>query len=106
MLSLILASAIAGAGVPPVTPEEARVRRELQAAPHAVRAFLVRRTGCNHWGGEEGYDAERAAQIAEAAHKLRCNRIEADEKRITRQYAKSRRVRWLLATTREWDNLP
>lgn len=101
MLLLLAASAMASA-----TPLEARVRREFHAAPLAVRAFLVRRAGCNHWGGEEGYDAERAAQIAEAARKLRCNRIEADEKRITRQYAKSRRVRWLLAATRDWDNLP
>ena len=85
---------------------EARVRRELHAAPRAVRAFVVRRAGCNHWGGEEGYDAERATQISDAARKLRCNRIEADEKRIKRQYAKSRRVRWLLAKTRDWDTLP
>lgn len=101
LLLMAAAAAIASA-----TPEEARVRREMDAAPHAVRAFLVRRAGCNHWGGEEGYDAERAAQIADAARKLRCRQIESDEKRIKRQYAKSRRVRWLLATTRDWDNLP
>lgn len=101
MLLLMAAAAMATA-----IPEEARVRRELDAAPRAVRAFLVRSAGCNHWAGEEGYDAERAAQIAEAARKLRCRQIEADEKRIKRQYAKSRRVRWLLATTRYWDNLP
>lgn len=101
MLLLIAAAAMASA-----TPQEARVRRELHAAPHPVRAFLIRRAGCNHWGGEEGYDAERAAQIAEAARKLRCSRIEADERRIKRRYAKSRRERWLLATTRDWDTLP
>ena len=87
-------------------PLETRVQRELKAVPFAVRDFLERRAGCNHWGGEEGYDAERAAQIAEAAHKLRCRQLDGAEKRIKRQYAKSRRVRWLLAATRDWDNLP
>lgn len=106
MLPIILASAIASAAVPSTSPAEARVRRELPAAPPAVRAFLVRRAGCNHWGGEEGYDAERAAQIAEAVRKLRCDRIEADERRIKRTYAKSSRVRWLLTATRDWDTLP
>ncbi len=101
MLLLMAAAALMTAA-----PTEARVRRELHAAPRPVRAFLVRRAGCNHWGGEEGYDAERAAQIAEAARKLRCNRIETDERRIRRQYAKSRRVRWLLTATRDWDTLP
>jgi hypothetical protein len=98
---LLMAVAMASA-----TPLEMRVRREWHAAPRPVRAFLVRRAGCNHWGGEEGYDAERAAQIAEAARKLRCRWIDADEKRIRRKYAGSRRVRWLLRTTRDWDTMP
>ncbi|WP_336894759.1 hypothetical protein [Novosphingobium sp.] len=88
------------------TPVELRVRRELHAAPRPVRAFLLRRAGCNHWGGEEGYDAERAKQIADAVRELRCSRLEADERRIKRTYAKSRRVRWLLSATRDWDTLP
>lgn len=87
-------------------PDEGRVRREMRAAPRPVREFLVRRAGCNHWGGEEGYDAERAAQIAEAARKLRCNWIDLDERRLKRRYAKSARVIWLLKTTRDWDTIP
>lgn len=100
----LMAAAMASA-TPAAPPVEQRVQRELKAVPIAVRDFLERRAGCNHWGGEEGYDAERAAQIAAAARKLRCRQIEADEKRIKRRYAKSRRVRWLLATTRDWDTL-
>lgn len=103
MATLLLMAAAAMASA---TPVEAHVRRELHAAPWPVRAFLIRRAGCNHWGGEEGYDAERAAQIAKAARELRCRQIEAEERQIKRHYAKSRRVRWLLATTRDWDDLP
>ena len=106
MLTLILASAMASGTVPPVDPVDARVHRELKSVPFAVRDLIERRAGCNHWGGEEGYDAERARQIADAVRELRCNRIEFDERRIKRKYAKSRRVRWLLATTRERDMLP
>lgn len=87
-------------------PDESRVRREMRAAPRPVREFLVRRAGCNHWGGEEGYDAERAAQISEAARKLRCNWIDLVERRLKRRYAKSSRVIWLLKTTRDWDTMP
>lgn len=97
---------MAAAAMMTASPTEARVRRALHAAPRPVRAFLVRRAGCNHWGGEESYDAERAKQIADAVHALRCNRIEPDARRIKRRYAKSRRVRWLLAATRDWDTLP
>jgi hypothetical protein len=105
MLPLIVASALASSAVVAVDPVEARVRREFHAAPRLVRSFLERRAGCNHWGGEEGYDAERARQIADAVHTLRCDRIEADERRLKRRYAKSRRIRWLLAATRDWDTL-
>lgn len=98
---LLMAAAMAS-----TTPTEAQVQRELRLVPQPVRDFLERRAGCNHWAGEEPYDAERAAYIAKAVRKLRCRRIEADERQIKRRYAKSRRVRWLLATTRDWDNLP
>ena len=105
MLPIILASAIAGAATPAMDAADARAHRELRAAPIAVRDFISRRAGCNHWGGEEPYDADRAAQIAAALRKLRCDRIEADERRIKRKYAKSRRLQWLMAATRDWDGL-
>lgn len=33
------------------------------ALPKDVSAFLERRESCDHWRGEEGYDAERQADI-------------------------------------------
>ena len=98
---LLMAATMASA-----TPTEAQVQRELKSAPHAIRDFLERRAGCNHWAGEEPYDAERAAYIAKAVRELRCRQIEADEKLIKRRYAKSRCVLWLLKTTRDWDTIP
>ncbi len=105
MLPIILASVIASAAVPTMDAADARAHRELRAAPLAVRDFISRRAGCNHWGGEEPYDADRAAQIAAAVRELRCHDIEADERRIKRKYVKSRRLQWLMAATRDWDGL-
>ncbi|MFZ6861627.1 hypothetical protein ACO0K7_03250 [Undibacterium sp. Ji67W] len=31
--------------------------------PDDVAAFLIKREACDHWRGEEGYDAERQADI-------------------------------------------
>jgi len=42
------------------------------AVQQDVRDFLQRRTDCNHWAGEEGYDAARRAEINAAYAKLRC----------------------------------
>jgi hypothetical protein len=102
MILLMIASAAMAA----TDPMEARLQRAYRAAPRPVRSFLERRAGCNHWGGEEAYDAERAQQIARAVRGLRCDRLEADERRLKRQYARSRRVRWLLSATRERDIMP
>jgi len=104
MMFLMMATAAAAMAV--AEPSEAQLHRAYKAAPRPVRSFLERRAGCNHWGGEEGYDADRTRQIADAIRTLRCDRLEADERRLKRKYAKSRRVRWLLAATRERDITP
>ena len=40
--------------------------------------------GCNHWMGEEPYDAERAKEIERAIAQLRCAELDADEAAIRR----------------------
>lgn len=51
-----------------------------------VRDFLQRRTDCNHWAGEEGYDAARKAEINANYTKLRCAVLDADEQELKRRY--------------------
>jgi len=46
--------------------------------PAAMRPLVDRYYGCQHWGGEEPYDAERAAQIEAAVTKLKCDVLDAD----------------------------
>jgi hypothetical protein len=46
--------------------------------PAAMAPLLERYYGCQHWGGEEPYDADRAAQIEAAVTKLECHALDAD----------------------------
>lgn len=62
--------------------------RALRQAPPDLRAVVERRLGCNHWGGEEPYDADRAAQIRAAADKLQCRSLERDEARMRVRHAR------------------
>ena len=51
-----------------------------------VAQYVGRREGCNHWAGEEGYDADRRAQINKAISDLKCTRLERDEKLLRHRY--------------------
>lgn len=59
----------------------------LAEAPQDVRMFIQRREACEHYAGEDGYDAARRAEIADAMRKLRCDRLDIDEQRMTGRYS-------------------
>lgn len=97
-LILLLALASAPAGAAPA--DEAVGARA--AIPADVARYIDRRRGCNHWLGEDGYDAERAREIARVVKKLACTRIDGDEARLRRRHARSPQIlkamddaRWL-----------
>lgn len=54
--------------------------------PADVSDFIRRAVTCNHWAGEEPYDEERRAQMAEAVASLRCRELDADQRALARQY--------------------
>jgi hypothetical protein len=66
--------------------EAPTLRQRLAAMPRPVAKFVERRADCNHWTGEEPYDAPRRAEIERAIRDLRCARIEEDELLIRRRY--------------------
>jgi hypothetical protein len=76
---LLAAAAIGGAGAP------AAARRA--PVPREVRSLVDRRVGCNHWGGEDPYDQERAKEINSVMRSLRCVTLDRDEARLKRRYA-------------------
>ena len=69
---------------------EEALRARVAAQPEAVRRYVERRAMCNHWGGEEPYDADRRREIARAVRVLRCTRIDRDEALLRRRYAARR----------------
>lgn len=55
--------------------------------PPDIFAWASRRLNCDHWLGEDAYDAERGAQIEAAVSDLQCDRLEADEAALVDRYA-------------------
>jgi hypothetical protein len=55
--------------------------------PKDVAALIDRIVECNHWSGEEPYDAERRKEIQDALADLKCDRLAADEARALKRHA-------------------
>ena len=56
--------------------------------PKDVAALIERVVGCNHWRGEEPFDAGRGKEISAALAGLRCSALPVDEPRAIKKYAK------------------
>lgn len=56
--------------------------------PKDVSELIDRLVGCNHWSGEEPYDAERKHEISSAIADLKCERLTKDEAAARKRYAK------------------
>lgn len=61
----------------------------LAQIPEDVKLFVERRLQCEHFAGEDQYDASRAAEINAAWRRLQCDRIDADEIRIRNKYTRN-----------------
>jgi cytochrome c556 len=59
-----------------------------KSQPKDVRELIDRLVGCNHWSGEEPYDAERKHEISSAIVDLKCARLPKDEAAARKRYAK------------------
>ncbi|MDB5499429.1 MAG: hypothetical protein JWP28_3460 [Phenylobacterium sp.] len=75
--------------------------RELRRLPHDVRAHIDRQRSCNHWAGEEPYDADRRRQIEATVRELRCARLEREERQLRRRYARVPAVLKAISDNRE-----
>lgn len=73
-----------------------------KGVPKDVASFIDRTFECNHWGGEEPYDAKRAKQIERAVKRLRCDGLPRDEKKLRKKYRNNPKV---LKALDEADNL-
>jgi hypothetical protein len=81
-------------GVPVIASGAPDPAAELQKGmPGLVAGLISRIVDCNHWSGEEGYDAARRAEINRAFSELRCEDLEKDENVILEQYGSNPAVR-------------
>lgn len=64
--------------------------------PGDVRAFIERRDKCDHFRGEDGYDAARAEEIAKALAAT-CKGSDAELARLRHKYRGQRAARAALA---------
>jgi cytochrome c556 len=55
--------------------------------PKDVSDLIDRLVGCNHWSGEEPYDAERKKEISSAIADLKCTRLAKDVAAARKRYA-------------------
>jgi hypothetical protein len=69
----------------------------MKTLPRAVRAFVERKSECNHWAGEEPYDAARAKQIERAVTRLNCEKLDREEAVLKRRHAGNRKILEALA---------
>ena len=56
------------------------------ALPADMRAYVERRDACEHFAGEEGYDAERQRFLNRQIKQLRCLTLDRDRKRLRLKY--------------------
>jgi len=84
MIALLALDLMGGAAGADVTSELRTLKR---GQPAPVAAFIDRTIGCNHFAGEDPYDAEHRAFIAKAMRDLRCDRLDQDEAKLRRRYA-------------------
>lgn len=61
--------------------------------PPSVANLIDRIVGCNHWLGEEPYDADRAKEIRAAVNELRCDKLEKDTSVILKKYESNPKVK-------------
>jgi len=81
--------------------DEAALRARVEAQPPAVRDFIARRANCNHWGGEEPYDAGRRREIERAVRDLGCLTLRGEEIFLRRYFAGRPEILALLTETEE-----
>lgn len=85
----------------PVRDDPEAFRARVQDAPRKVAAFIERRANCNHFAGEEAYDAERGAYLKKTIRELRCSRLSRDGRRLARAYRDRPEIVRLLKDTED-----
>lgn len=68
-----------------------------------VAALIDRIVYCNHWQGEEPYDADRAKEINNAILELRCGALDKDEASILKRYKSDSKIKDALRAAKDFS---
>lgn len=75
--------------------------------PKPVVAFVERYEKCNHWAGEESYDAARGKYIDQQWKKNRCEELRPDLEKLKASYKDNNAVQTNLdKMVKDYDWLP
>ena len=85
-LLLVVAHVLSSAALANEIGKLPEVRQITDGQPEDVIGFIERTVECNHWGGEEPFDKDRAAQIWTAVERAQCDRLNSDEQALKDKY--------------------
>lgn len=79
-------------------------KEHMPGCPQEARDLVDRALGCQHWTGEEPYDAARGHEIETAINELQCDKLSLQHDAILKKYAKDPNVTAALeAADREYN---
>jgi len=81
-----MALGVALAGCDDGKPAAPPAKPAADTSARDIAEYAARRAGCNHWGGEDGTDAARRAEINRNMAALRCGQIDQDEAALLQRY--------------------
>ena len=70
----------------PAIAAEVTVDQLKNGQPKPVKVIIDRITICDHFAGEEGYDAARRKEINAAMTRYKCDKVENDTAKLLKQY--------------------
>ena len=82
-------------GQEPLTETQLKIYPEARGMPADVQHFIVRHSDCEHWTGEEPYDAPRRREI-ERGIAASCKGLDASAVTLRKRYAKYPKIRAVL----------
>ena len=95
---LMMAPAVVAAqqrGPKPLTEAQLKVYPEARGLPADVQHFIAKQRDCEHWAGEEPYDAPRRREI-EPGIAASCKGLDASAVTLRKRYAKYPKIRAVL----------
>lgn len=79
----------------PLTEAQLKAYPEARGLPADVQQFIVRHNDCEHWAGEEPYDAPRRREI-DRGIAASCRGLDASAVTLRKRYAKYPKIRAVL----------